>query len=173
MIRNISVTALQFVVLLSVQILILNNVNLFGYVEPMIYIWFILILPYKTPKWAVLLLSFLMGFCVDVFSGQVGFHTAVSVFTGFVRPLFLSSFESNQQTSSFDIPTSSNMGFAPYLAYISVLSTIHIGLLISIETFRWSEILQNLLRIGLSSLSTILLIVLCDLIFFKPKKNRF
>lgn len=170
MIRNISITALQFIALLSAQILILNNVNLFGYVEPMIYIWFMLLLPYKTPKWAVLLLSFLMGFCVDIFSGQVGFHTAVSVFTGFIRPIFIGSFETNQQTSSFDIPTSSSMSFAPYLGYISILTIIHIALLITIETFRWSEILQTLLRIGLSSVATILLMIICDLIFFKPKK---
>ncbi len=171
MIRNILSAALQFIALLSAQILILNNINLFGYVEPMIYIWFILLLPYRTPKWAVLLLSFLMGFCIDIFSGQVGFHTAVSVFTGFIRPIFIGSSESNQQLNSFDAPTSSNMGFVPYLGYISILTVIHIALLVFIETFRWSEILQILLRVGLSSVVTILLMVICDLIFFKPKRS--
>lgn len=171
MIRNILSAALQFIALLSAQILILNNINLFGYVEPMIYIWFILLLPYRTPKWAVLLLSFLMGFCIDIFSGQVGFHTAVSVFTSFIRPIFIGSSESNQQLNSFDAPTSSNMGFVPYLGYISILTVIHIALLVFIETFRWSEILQILLRVGLSSVVTILLMVICDLIFFKPKRS--
>ena len=86
--RSIIWGIVRFLVLLCTQVLVLDNINLFGYVEPMLYIWFILLLPIKTPKWLVLILSFLMGFCVDIFAGQVGFHTAVSTFTGFLRPIF-------------------------------------------------------------------------------------
>lgn len=169
--RTIAMVVLRFVALLLVQVLILDNINLFGYVEPMIYIWFILLLPLGTPKWLVLLLSFLVGFCVDIFSGQVGFHTAVATFTGFARPLFLGSMASNQQTTDFDIPSSATMGLVPFLVYASVLTFVHVFLLIAIETFRWSEVLPMLLRIALSAAASILLIVLCDLIFFSRSSS--
>src|SRR5574344_613954 len=104
--RSIIWGIVQFLVLLCTQVLVLDNINLFGYVEPMLYIWFILLLPIKTPKWLVLILSFLMGFCVDIFAGQVGFHTAVSTFTGFLRPIFFLQINSDNQFSAFDIPSS-------------------------------------------------------------------
>lgn len=169
--RSIIWGIVQFVVLLFTQVLVLDNINFLGYVESMLYIWFILLLPIKTPKWLVLILSFLMGFCVDIFAGQVGFHTAVSTFTGFLRPLFLSSVNADKQLSSFDFPSSETMGFMPYVAYVSVLTFVHIFALIMIETFRWSEILQVLLRAGLSSVVTILLILLCDTLFFRNSKD--
>lgn len=171
MTKNILLIAIRFIILLIIQVFILNNINLFGLVEPLLYVWFILLLPLRTPKWAVLLLSFLIGFSVDVFSGQVGFHTAVSVFTGFIRPLFLGALITNQQSETHDTPTSTNMGFMPFLGYVSILTIIHTFTLIMIESFRWSEILQILLRAGLSSLCTIVLIITCDLIFFKSSKN--
>lgn len=170
--RTIAAVVLRFVALLLAQVLILNNINLFGYVEPMIYVWFILLLPVGTPKWLVLLLSFLVGFCVDIFSGQVGFHTAVATFTGFARPLFLNSVASNQQTTDFDIPSSATMGLVPFLIYVSVLTFVHVFLLIAIETFRWSEVLPMLLRIALSAVASILLIVICDLIFFARSSGK-
>lgn len=169
--NSILFTALRFLALLAVQVLILNNINLFGYVEPIIYVWFILLLPIRTPKWLVLILSFLIGFCVDIFLGQVGFHTAVSVFSGFIRPIFLSPLNANQQQESNNIPTSSNMGFLPYLGYVSVITFVHIFLLIAIESFRWAEILPMLMRIILSSVSSIFLIMICELMFFKSNKD--
>lgn len=169
--KSILLTALRFILLLTVQVLILNNINLFGLVEPLLYVWFILLLPLRTPKWAVLLLSFLMGFCVDIFSGQVGFHTAVSVFTGFIRPLFLGALLTNSHNEANDTPTSANMGFMPYFGYVSILMIIHTFTLIAIESLRWSEILQYLLRSSLSSLAGIVLILICDMIFFPSSKN--
>ena len=169
--RSIIWGIVRFLVLLCTQVLVLDNINLFGYVEPMLYIWFILLLPIKTPKWLVLILSFLMGFCVDIFAGQVGFHTAVSTFTGFLRPIFFSQINADNQFSAFDIPSSETMGFMPYIAYISVLTFVHIFAIVMIETFRWSEILQILLSAGLSSVVTILLIILCDTMFFRNSKD--
>lgn len=169
--KSILLTALRFILLLAVQVLILNNINLFGLMEPLLYVWFILLLPLRTPKWAVLLLSFLMGFCVDIFSGQVGFHTAVSVFTGFIRPLFLGALLTNSHNEAHDTPTSANMGFMPYLGYVSILMIIHTFTLIAIESLHWSEILQYLLRSSLSSLAGIVLILICDMVFFPSSKN--
>ncbi len=169
--KTIWLVAFRFVALLAVQVLILNNINLFGYAEPMLYIWFILLLPVGTPKWLVLILSFLMGFSVDVFSGGVGIHTAVSTLTAAMRPIFLSSFESNQQSSAQEVPCSKNMGWLTFFAYISILTFVHVLLVISIETFRWSEILPILLRSSLSAVATIILIALCDIIFFRSSSE--
>ena len=81
--RTIFSTLLQFVLIALVQILLLNNIKVFGYIEPMLYIWFIILLPNNFPKWLVMILGFFMGLTVDLFSAQVGFHTATATFTAF------------------------------------------------------------------------------------------
>ncbi|HIW86946.1 MAG TPA: hypothetical protein IAC47_01540 [Candidatus Onthomorpha intestinigallinarum] len=161
---------LQFILILAVQVLILNNVNLFGFAQPMLYIWFILFMPYNSPKWLLLTVSFLLGFCVDVFSAQVGFHTAVSVFTAFIRPVFTRAFAPNQDTNSGNNPSAADMGLVKFLVYVSIMTLIHVFLLIVAETFRVDELADMFIRIGLSSVVTIVLILVCDAVFFRVKR---
>jgi rod shape-determining protein MreD len=67
MINNIITSILRFVVLILVQVLILNNIHLGGYINPYLYVLFILLLPIETPKWAVLILAFFLGLGVDIY----------------------------------------------------------------------------------------------------------
>src|SRR5512135_3327450 len=77
----------RFIVLVLVQVLLLNKINFLGYLSPYLYVLFILLLPFETPGWALLVLSFLTGLTIDLFSGTPGLHAAASTFTGAVRPL--------------------------------------------------------------------------------------
>ncbi|MCI0523101.1 MAG: rod shape-determining protein MreD, partial [Bacteroidales bacterium] len=64
-----------FVGLILLQLLIFNNIQLSGYINPYIYVMFILVLPLNIPSWILLLLSFMTGLVVDLFSGTFGVHT--------------------------------------------------------------------------------------------------
>lgn len=79
-----------FVLLVALQLLIFNNIEFSGYVNPYVYVMFILILPVSIPSWILLLLGFLTGFVIDIFSGTMGVHTFATVLAGFVRPWVLS-----------------------------------------------------------------------------------
>ena len=46
-VRNI----IRFVFLVLLQVLILNNIQFSGYINPYFYIYFILLLPFDTPRW--------------------------------------------------------------------------------------------------------------------------
>ena len=76
---------LSFILLLLFQIIIVNSVSLWGIITPMVYILFILILPFQTPRWLVVLLGFLMGFSVDMFTGVLGLHAIASGLIAFLR----------------------------------------------------------------------------------------
>ena len=79
--RTIFITILQFILISLAQILLLNNVQLFGYVQPLLYIWFLILLPNNTPKWLLMILGFSLGLTMDLFSTQLGFHTATATLT--------------------------------------------------------------------------------------------
>jgi hypothetical protein len=49
---------IRFVVLVLIQVAILNNIQVSGFVNPYMYILFILLLPFEIPNWLLLVLSF-------------------------------------------------------------------------------------------------------------------
>lgn len=82
--RLVVTNIFRFIALVLIQVLIMNKVNFYGFLNPYIYILFILLLPFETPGWLLLVLSFSMGLTVDLFSGTLGLHAASSVFAGFM-----------------------------------------------------------------------------------------
>ena len=89
MINRILRLGLIFILLILLQVLLFNNIQFSGYVNPYIYIMFILLLPVEIPTWLLLILSFFTGFIIDIVSGTPGMHTSATVLAGFVRPYVL------------------------------------------------------------------------------------
>jgi rod shape-determining protein MreD len=72
MINSILRFGLIFILLILLQVLLLNNIQFSGYVNPYVYIMFILLLPIEIPSWLLLLLSFVTGLIIDFFTGSPG-----------------------------------------------------------------------------------------------------
>ena len=168
--RTIFITILQFILIAFAQILLLNNIQLFGYMQPLIYIWFIILLPNNFPKWLVMILGFLMGFTMDVFSAQLGFHTATATLTATIKPMLLSWFVNNFDNNTFR-PSISEMGFLSYLGFVSAMTFLHTLVYNLIESFSFAEILSLLLRVLISSLISVGLILISDALFIKERKD--
>ena len=69
--RNIG----RFVLLMLLQLLVLNYVYLGGYIIPMLYVLFLLMLPTSMGRIPMLLVAFGTGLLIDIMSGVLGFHT--------------------------------------------------------------------------------------------------
>src|SRR4051794_27603630 len=80
---------LQFVLLVLLQVMVLNHIQLNGYINPYIYTYFILLLPVGISDALLLVVAFLLGFCIDLFSSTGGMHAAATVFLAFCRPAIL------------------------------------------------------------------------------------
>jgi rod shape-determining protein MreD len=160
---------LHFVLIAASQIFLFDNVHLLGYINPMIYVWFVLMLPYKTPRWATLLLSFAMGCLIDVCTFGQGFNMVTLTLIGFLRPFILQFYTSNRDVTLWQRPSLSDMGFAAFSFYVVLLVFIHHTLFFMLDIFRITEILPFLLRLMLSIISTSLVILLCDYLFMRKK----
>ena len=55
MIDNLGRYFLGFIGIMAVQVLILNNLNLGGYINPWLYVLFILVLPREMPNWLLMI----------------------------------------------------------------------------------------------------------------------
>lgn len=83
------INILRFFGLLLIQVLLLNNINFLGYINPYVYIIYIMLFPFTGNRTLLIFSSFLIGFCIDIFSDSGGIHAAASVLLAYARPLFL------------------------------------------------------------------------------------
>jgi rod shape-determining protein MreD len=162
MINTIIRFSLIFILLIVLQLFLFNNIQFSGYVNPYVYIMFILLLPVEIPSWLLLLLSFFMGLMIDFFSGSPGMHTSATVLAGFVRPYVLRVISPRDGYESSSDPSMLVYGFRWFLIYSIIIVSIHHTALFYLEVFRLSEFFRTLLRVILSSVFTISFILLIE-----------
>ncbi len=164
--RNI----VRFVLLVFLQVFVLNNVLIQGLITPSLYLLFIILLPKDLPNWAVMFSGFLLGLCLDVFMNTLGMHAVACVFIAFLRPTILSilmpekALESRRYTPSVKL-----MGWIPFLTYALILTFIHHVTFFSLEVFNFNDIFYLSLKILLSTILTLLMIVIFELLFVSPQ----
>ncbi len=163
--------SIQFILLVLAQVFILNQINFTGYINPYLYVIFILSLPFDTPKWALLTLAFLLGFFVDVFSGVMGLHTAASVFMAFSRPGVLRFVSTKDLTEKGGSPSIQQLGFNWFFSYSVILVFIHHFVYFYLEVFHFTEFFSTFLRVFLSVIITVLFIFIFQYIFHPSKRK--
>jgi hypothetical protein len=170
--RYISNT-LRFIGTLAIQLLILNNVHLVGFVVPVVYSYFIMKLPFGTKRLVVLFLSFITGMTVDLFVGTYGIHAAATTLIGFFRRRFLKICFGEIEDNPENTPSIKEKGFYPFLGFTAVLAGIHIVAFFFLENFGYGYSLLLLWRTLASIVFSIFLIILMEfLIQTPPKKKR-
>lgn len=157
-----------FVLLLLLQVLLFNNIEFSGYVNPYIYILFILLLPVEIPSWLLLIISFALGLLVDFFTGTPGMHCASTVLAGFVRPYVLRIISPRDGYEPGAGPSMLIYGFRWFLIYASVIVVVHHLALFYLEVFRFADFFRTMLRVLLSSLFSVTFILLLE--FFRKGK---
>lgn len=159
----------RFLLLLAAQILIFNEMDFYGYINPYPYILFILLYPVNGNKFGLLLASFFLGIVMDMFCDSGGVHAAACVVLAYVRPTFFKfSFGVSYEYQTVRINDKLTPERFSFLL-ISVL-THHI-ILFSLEIFKFSFILNILLRTLLSSVFTLILCII-TIYIFKPSSKR-
>lgn len=161
--RNI----LRFIVLILFQVLVMDNVMINGYMVPYIYILFILLMPFETPRWIQLLSGFALGFVMDLFSGTPGMHTAASVLIAFIRPYMLDLLASRDGYEPETFPRIHYYGFIWFLKYAALIVVIHHLALFYLEVFQLKHFFSTFLRVILSSILSTSTIVLSQYFVFR------
>lgn len=152
MIPRILRYSLIFILLVLLQVLLFNNIRFSGYVNPYIYIMFILLLPIEIPAWLLLIISFFTGLIIDLFSGSPGMHTSATVLAGFIRPYVLRIISPRDGYESGSDPSMVIYGFRWFLIYTLIIVLFHHTALFYLEVFRFTDFFRTLLRVLLSTL---------------------
>jgi len=156
-----------FILILLIQILIMDNIGFSGYINPYVYILFIILLPFEMPAWMILIISFFTGLSVDLFEATPGLHTSATLVAGFVRPYILSLIAPREGYEQNVVPGIKLNGFRWFLLYVSLIVLIHHFALFYIEVFRFSYFFQTFARVLLSSFFSIFFIVIIQSLFIR------
>ncbi len=168
--KQLFINIVRFIILVLLQALIFNKINLGGYLNPYVYVMFILLLPFETPKWLLLISAFFLGLSVDMFSGTIGMHAAAATFMAFLRPSVTRIIRSKREYESGVLPGINDLGIVWFVSYSLLLVFLHHLIYFYLEVFRFSEFFPSLIRVIGSTLLTTAMIVLLDLLF-KPEKR--
>jgi hypothetical protein len=160
----------RFVFLILFQVLILNNIQFSGFINPYFYIYFILLLPFETPRWLLLLSAFLLGISLDAFTNTFGLNAAACVLIAFLRPFVISAISTGTEFMTGHSPSLKNQGVKWFAYYSIILVLVHHFTLFYLEIFRFTEFFQTLLRVLLSSIFTLLIIFIAELLSYPVEK---
>ena len=162
------ILSFRFIILVLVQVLLLNNINFLGYINPYLYILFILTFPFNGNKSLLIVLSFLLGLTIDLFGDSGGVHAAACVIIAYLRPVILKfSFGVSYEYNSIKI---NNVDFVQRLFYVGIMVFIHHIVLFSMEIFNINHIILVLKSTLFSGIFSIILIMSSISIFSKKSK---
>lgn len=167
LIRNI----LLFVGLVFLQVMILDNLRLDNYIHPYVYVLFVMLLPFETPRPKLMINGFLIGIVIDILNGTPGLNAGATVLMAYLRPNII-----NMTTRKSDIegkitPSVSEMGLKWFMPYLVLLLIIHNFTLFMLEAF-------SIRLIGLVILGTLLsviystIVIVLIIFIFKPQKIK-
>ncbi len=161
--RDTLLHIIRFISLILIQVLILNHIDFLGYLNPYIYIIFILLAPININKSLFLLLSFILGLTIDIFGDSGGVHAAACLVIAFFRPIALRTVFG--LSYEFQTVKLSNTRFGEKLAYVILLVLTHHIVLFSLEIFNFSHILLIAKKTLFTSLFTIVITMLILVLF--------
>lgn len=161
---------ISFLVLVLIQVFVLNQVLFMGYMNPYVYVLFILMLPANVSRSTVMLLAFLMGLCIDMFENSGGVHIAATVLLAYIR-LPLLAIATQKRGDDFIQIRPSRLNLPNLMIYLILSIIIHHFTLFLIESYSLFDLGTVLLRTVLSSMFTFVFIMLAQLWNFR-KKDR-
>jgi hypothetical protein len=162
---------IRFFILILVQLILLNNVHFSGLLNPYLYVYFLLVLPVDFSPNAGLLLAFVMGLTIDLFSQTLGMHTIASVFLAYGRPYVLRYMAPRDGYEFTRDVSIRRMGWLWFLTYSGLMVFLHHFVLFFIETFRMSGLFFTMGKAIGSTFLTLMLIVLIQLLFARSSKS--
>lgn len=158
---------LLFIVLVLVQVLVCNNILLFGVAIPFVFIYFIISAPINVSLNLMLVLSFLLGMMIDLFSDTMGLNClACLLLCALRKPVFYAYVPRDDKFLS-TVPCISNVGWSNYLKYILTMSAIFCILVFGIELFGFASFGRIAAMAASSTLFTMLLLLATDAIVNK------
>ncbi len=163
---------LRFTLFILIQAFVLDKILLHKLVTPNLYFLFLLWLPFRINRTLLMLIGFLLGFTLDSFHHQPGFHTAACVLVAYLRPFLVNVFIPQKGAeANFESPSARSMGgLLPYMMFAAILTLFHHAWLFLLEAWQFGGFWYFIFKTLLSTLISLGLILITELIVVRKQK---
>jgi rod shape-determining protein MreD len=172
MINLIPVNFFRFVLLLLAQILIFSNVNFSPFINPYVFPLFILLLPFQTPRWLLMIIGFASGLTLDYFLGSIGMHAAACLLIGYLRPFLINVI--TPKGTEFEIsPNVFSQGVTWFIVYLGISMLTYLGFYFLVEAATFLNLFLLFIKIVVSVLMSVVFMLIFLFLFSNRKKRRY
>ena len=147
----------RFALLMALQLLVLNYVYMGGYVMPMLYVLFLLMLPTGMGRIKMLTIAFGTGLLVDVMNNMLGFNALACTVVAMARILFADRMLTRNEPVVITNPSVYNVSPQHFVGYLLLMYGLFFGVFYMVELFGFRHL-------GSMLLATICSTVVCTLL---------
>jgi len=169
--NKLTTNASRFIILILLQVFVFNYVQWFGFLNPFVYLLFLILLPLEIPKSWQYILAFISGLIVDSFLKTFGIQAFACVLMVFLRPYVIFLLNGFKPLETGIIPAPGVKDFNWILVYTLLLVFVHQITVAILETFQWAQWWRIIWTSMLNTLFTAFIILCIEYIFYS-NKNR-
>lgn len=166
--NTILINIFRFVLLILAQVLIFNNLNFMGFINPMVYVIFFYWYPIKNRRALFMVIAFLLGIIIDIFSDTLALNAIASLTVAYARPVLMRfCFGVNYEFQNFSFKNTTNI---QRFTLLGLLVLIHHLIFFSLEILSIEHILLILKKVFATGIVTLLFCTLFSSLF-SPKSE--
>ena len=148
----------RYILVMILQVLLFDELQLWGACHPYIYVLCLLMLPITLPHSIDMIIGAVVGFIMDIFCNSLGVHTASCIFLMFIRPYVLGAIFNDKDRLNAQISMRS-IGLEALIKYATILVLVHHLAVFLLAAWSWAHIGFALLETLVSGLITLLFII--------------
>lgn len=144
-----------FAAAVLLQVFLFDNLSISVYLNPLVYVVFIALLPLDAQPVTLLGAGLLLGVTMDFAMGAAGINTIATLPVAFLRPTLAGMICGRENAREGGIPSPARLGSRKFFGYLLTLTLIHHALFFVLEALSWSHLGHTLVRIVISSAVTV------------------
>jgi hypothetical protein len=145
------------------QVLIFNAMNFMDSINPLVYVIFFYWYPIKGNRTLFMLISFLLGLIIDIFSDTMALNAIASLTVAYARPVIMRfCFGVNYEFQNFSFKNTTKV---QRITFMALLILIHQLVFFSLEILSFTHILLILKKVFATGLVTLVLCTLFSSLF--------
>jgi rod shape-determining protein MreD len=158
---------LQFIILVLVQVLLFNQIHIYGVGCIFLYVLFVINYPFERKKIYLVVWGFLLGFIIDIFSQSYGIHAFATTLIAYLRPFIIKLYAGSDDSEVLR-KNYNRFGAAFYKDAVTMI-LIHHFTLFMLEAFSLKFIVPVIIRTIVSTLLTTIFVFFVQSVLVKRK----
>ena len=148
----------RYIVVMLLQVLLFDQLQLWGVCHPYIYVLCLLMMPITLPHSMDMMIGAAIGLVMDVFCNSLGIHMAACVLLMLIRPYLLGVIVNDKDRLNEQINLRT-IGWEALIRYTVILVLVHHLTTFTLAAWNWNYIGFVLIETAVSSAVTILVVL--------------